>query len=75
MEVGTKEFPYTSKIEITLHGDVNDPYIPTFGNKVIGVSDGILDMHGSVRQPAWTVLETTAEAGDSQITLSETVDW
>mgnify|MGYP002635234742 FL=1 len=36
MEVGTEEFPYTSKITITMHSTVDDPYLPIYGNKVIG---------------------------------------
>jgi len=59
MEVGTEEFPYTSKITITMHSAVTDPYIPIYGNKVIGVRYGTLDMHGPVRTPTWTTLETT----------------
>ena len=35
MEVGTEEFPYTSKITITMHGGLYDPYLPIYGNKVI----------------------------------------
>lgn len=35
MEVGTEEFPYTSKITITMHGGLYDPYLPVYGNKVI----------------------------------------
>lgn len=46
MEVGTEQHPYTSKITFTLHGNVYDPYIPIYGNKVIGVRHGLLDMHG-----------------------------
>jgi len=75
MEVGTEEFPYTSKITITMHGTVLDPYLPIYGNKVIGVRFGTLDMHGVERQPAWTVMETTAEANATQITLATAVDW
>jgi hypothetical protein len=60
MEVGTEEFPYTSKITITLHGDVASPYIPIYGNKVIGVRKGLLDMHGTDVGSSWTVMETTA---------------
>ena len=63
MEVGTEEFPYTSKIIITMHGQLSDPYLPTYGNKVIGVKHGQLDMHGPKRFPTWTVLETTSLAG------------
>jgi hypothetical protein len=69
MEVGTEEFPYTSKITITMHSSVTDPYIPIYGNKVIGVRYGTLDMHGPVRTPTWTMLETTVEAYSTVITL------
>jgi hypothetical protein len=54
MEVGTEDFPYTSKITITMHGLVSDPYIPIYGNKVLGVRFGTLDMHGVERTPPWT---------------------
>ena len=75
MEVGTEEFPYTSKITITMHGGIYDPYLPVFGNKVIGCSFCTLDMHGPKRQPVWTVMEETANIGDASIKLSEAVDW
>jgi hypothetical protein len=75
MEVGTEEFPYTSKITITMHSDVSDPYLPIYGNKVIGVRYGTLDMHGPVRTPTWTELETTVQVGGTSITLKEAVDW
>jgi len=75
MEVGTEEFPYTSKITITMHGLLSDPYLPIYGNKVIGVRYGTLDMHGVVRDKTWTVLDQTVEAGSSVIHLQEAVDW
>jgi hypothetical protein len=75
MEVGTEEFPYTSKITITMHSSVSDPYIPIYGNKVIGVRFGTLDMHGPVRTPTWTMLESTVEANSTVITLQVAVDW
>lgn len=56
MEVGTEDFPYTSKLQITMHGDRWTPYLPTYGNKVIGVRFGILDMHGVTRDIVWTRL-------------------
>lgn len=74
MEVGTEEFPYTSKITITMHGAIDDPYLPIYGNKVIGVRHGTLDMHGPKRV-SWTVLENTTEIGATQLTLREKVDW
>jgi len=70
MEAGTEEHPYTSKLTITMHGNVSDPYIPIYGNKVIGVRFGTLDMHGAAKVPTWTVLDSTAEAGSNKITLS-----
>jgi len=75
MEVGTEEFPYTSKITITMHGTVADPYLPVYGNKVIGVRQGKLDMHGVKRNPTWTVLEKTSDANSTTITLRDEVDW
>ena len=75
MEAGTPEFPYTSKLTITMHGSVSDPYLPVYGNKCIGVRHGTLDMHGPVRTPTWTMMETTALAGADTITLKEQVDW
>lgn len=75
MEVGTEEFPYTSKITITMHGLLEDPYLPIYGNKVIGVRYGTLDMHGIERTPTWTLLEYTVEPGDTVITLTQEVDW
>lgn len=75
LEVGTEEFPYTSKITITMHSSASDPYLPIYGNKVIGVRYGTLDMHGPVRTPTWTMLETTAVSGSTTITLQEAVDW
>ena len=75
MEVGTEEYPYTSKITFTMHGDVKDPYLPIYGNKVLGVRFGTLDMHGPPRNPTWTSLDLTANAGENQITLMEACDW
>ena len=75
MEVGTEENPYTSKIVITMHGKISDPYLPIYGNKVIGIRHGTLDMHGPTRTPTWTVLETTVLPGANQITLQTAVDW
>ena len=54
MEVGTDANPYTSKITITMHGDVSTPALPTFGNKVIGVHMGELHMVGKERKVTWT---------------------
>ena len=75
MEVGTEDFPYTSKIFITMHSSIDDPYLPIYGNKVIGVRYGSLDMHGVERTPVWTYLEQTSEQNSTVLTLAEAVDW
>ena len=75
MEVGTEQFPYTSKITITMHGNITDPYLPIYGNKCIGLRYGTLDMHGIERTPTWTVLDSTVESGDNVMILAEEVDW
>jgi hypothetical protein len=75
MEVGTEQFPYTSKLIITMHSNKESPEIPIYGNKVIGVRHGVLDMHGIPRNPTWTELDTTAMPGDNKITLHTSVDW
>ena len=69
MEVGTEEYPYTSKLTITMHGTEEDPYLPLYGNKVIGVRFGTLEMHGVERKTTWTSLEETAMPGDTEIKL------
>lgn len=75
MEVGTEEHPYDSKITITMHSSLTDPYLPIYGNKVIGCRFCTLDMHGPHREPAWTVMDQTSLPGDFQITMSRDVDW
>ena len=79
LEAGTEEYPYTSKLTITMHGTEEDPYLPTYGNKVIGVRFGTLDMHGVERKVTWTSLDSTANPGDTEITLlpqdSNDFDW
>jgi hypothetical protein len=46
----------------------------SLGPRVVGVLGG-LDLHGISRNVSWTRLATTANAGQSTITLSEPVDW
>jgi hypothetical protein len=42
-----------------MHGTVNDPYIPIYGNKVVALRFGTLGMHGIKRTPTWTELDST----------------
>ena len=58
-----------------MHGDKNSPKLPIFGNMVIAVWQGTLDIHGPPRNPTWTELLSTASSGDTTITLNTPVDW
>lgn len=71
LEVGTEEMPYRGKLTITLHGDENSPYLPLYGNKVLAVRYGNLEMHGAPRSHVWTDLKSTANVGDTSITLND----
>jgi hypothetical protein len=75
MELGTEEFPYTSRLTITMHSKIDDPYLPIYGNKAIGLRFGVLDMHGVPKTPVWTTMEATVEKGASSIQLHEAVNW
>ena len=79
MEVGTEEYRYTSKLTITMYSTKFDPNLPIFGNKVIGVNFGTLEMHGVERPVTWTDLWETAEIGATSITLNtvqgDPLDW
>ena len=74
LEIGTEEHPYTSKLTITMYGEKYDPAMPIYGKKSIGVRFSTLDIHG-VEKLSWTELEETVEAGASQLTVVEIVDW
>lgn len=75
MTIGTPEKRHLKKLNITLHGKKSDRHLPGMGNKLIGVVDGHLDIHGKERLPTWTLLNKTAKKGDTTIELFEKVDW
>jgi len=79
VEIGTEDYPFSSKLTITMHGSESNPYIPTYGNKVLAVRFGQLEMHGMPRSHVWTDLKSTAVAGATSITLNDVtglmLDW
>ena len=75
VQIGTKDEPIQNKITITVHGTKDSPQLPVFGNKVIALEGGILDIHGKVRSHTWTSLQTTADAGATSIVVQGSVDW
>jgi hypothetical protein len=54
---------------LNFHGDVGGSQIPVYGNKVLGVTSGTLDIHGAPRKVTKALLETTAEENHTSITL------
>ena len=46
MEVGTEDEPFTGQLTISMHGEEFSPHLSIFGNKVIAVHGGNLEMHG-----------------------------
>jgi len=58
-----------------MHGTKQDRQLPMYGSKGIGIQHGRLEMHGKPRDFTWTMLSTTAEAGATEITLMDAVDW
>jgi G8 domain len=50
-----------------MHSNKLSPYLPTYGNKVIGVRFGVLEMHGVPRPITWTRMSQTANAGATSI--------
>lgn len=70
LEIGTEKDPYTSNLEIILYGEKRDPQLPLFGNKVIGLWEGRLDIHGRPRTHTWTELAKTAKKDDQKVVLN-----
>jgi len=69
MQIGTEDKPIQSKITITIHGSRKDPSLPQYGNKVIALRDGILDIHGKPVSKTFSKLYHTVNSGQNQITL------
>jgi len=49
--------------------------MPEFGNKMIGVHKGSIDMHGTPKTPTWTELETSVDGEATSITVIESTNW
>lgn len=74
-ELGTEEFPYTSKMQITMHATRFSPSFGIYGNKMIGCRYCQLSMHGIPKTTTWTRLSVTADAGATTITVQGEPDW
>ena len=67
--------PFLQNVVITLHGNPVSQELPTYGAKLIGCRECILDLHGIPRLRTWTVLSRPGLAGASTICLKDRVDW
>ncbi len=80
MEIGTEDQPYYAnkgpggvRCQITLTGNkINNA--PASYKAIMVMGGGRLELHGKKRM-SWTNLVATANAGATQITLKEEVDW
>ena len=73
LNIGSPTQPFTNKAVITLTGApaaVNDGI-----SRGIVVSGGTLALYGVAPSPAWTKLNSHAQAGSTNFTLADNVDW
>jgi hypothetical protein len=74
-EMGTEEFPYTSKMLMTMHATRSSPSFGIYGSKMIGCRFCILSMHGIPKTTTWTRLSETAPEGATTIKVQGEPDW
>lgn len=75
LQIGTEDVPFENEITVTIHGNRQSPALPMYGNKVIAVRGGVLDIHGKFKS-SWTVLDSTVTPGSSSLTLnSDVINW
>ncbi|WP_309572091.1 G8 domain-containing protein [Deinococcus sp.] len=74
LRIGSETAPFTHNADIILTNTTPGENVMTMGDRVLGVMDGTLELHGQPRLP-WTRLGTTANAGTSTLTLERAPDW
>jgi hypothetical protein len=72
---GTEKQPYQHKLTFVMYGGYYSAQQPMFGNKGIGCLECFISMYGQVRQYTWTLLSATANIGDIDIIVKDSVDW
>ena len=75
LQVGTETVPFRHKGVITLYGHPRSKELPIYGTKVLALTNGTLDLHGTEVPLTWTRLATTAAPGAFSITLVDPVEW
>ena len=79
LEVGTTAAPFPYPATITLYGNASSPALVLdnsyfLGNKVMAVF-GNVSVVGPVPTVTWSKLSAPASAGDTSITIADTVTW
>ncbi len=77
LQIGTASQPYLRNATITLTGSstVDSAATPGFGNKVLAVMGGTLELHGRPVAKSWTKLNASVAAGARSITLADAPGW
>jgi hypothetical protein len=58
-----------------MYGTIASTQLPIYGAKVLGMRNGVLDLHGTSIGVSWTYLNNTAEVSSKQIVLKDSVKW
>lgn len=74
LRIGSEAAPFTHSADIVLTNTTPGEDVMGMGDRVLGVMDGTLELHGQKRLP-WTRLAKTATAGTSTLTLEQAPDW
>lgn len=74
LRIGSEAAPFTHTAEIVFTNTTPGEDIMGMGDRVLGVMDGVLELHGAPKLP-WTRLSTTASAGSSTLSLETAPDW
>lgn len=77
LQIGTAAAPYTRKATITLTGTstADGPATAGFGNKVLGLMGGSIELHGTPGITGWTRLAADVNRGARTLTLAEAPGW
>ena len=75
LEIGTETEPFLPKTEVVLYGHILSTEIPIYGAKSLGLREGEIDMHGRPLNITWTLLAKTAQAGERELHLRDSVAW
>ena len=73
--VGTESEPFMHDFELLLHGSWQSQTLPKFGIKTLGMTDGEIVLHGKPVLPTWSLLNHTAEIGNSSIVVRDVTNW